>query len=211
MTAIDGEVVLGDVAPAAPAGAGSRYRRLAESARGLRTRGGAADTARLLLIIGGILVPLGFVLIVLGWFGAAHTPRLYEQIPYAISGGLLGIALVFAGSFCYFTYWLTQLVVAARRDASETREALGRLERLLAASLAERAVAPSANGDGGRAPRKRPLTAGTAPFLATARGSMYHLPACPTVSDRDGLREIWSPDGLAPCRLCQPDEAVPRP
>lgn len=190
--------------------AGSRYRRLAESVRAARTRAGSADRARLLLIFGGVLVPLGFVLILLGWFGAAHTPRLYEQIPYAISGGLLGVAIVFAGSFCYFTYWLTQLVVTARRDASETREALGRIEQLLAASLADRAVpvapGPSSNGSAPR--RKRPLAAGAAPFLATARGSMYHLPACPTVAERDGVREVWSTDGLAPCRLCQPDEAV---
>ena len=42
-------------------------------------------------------VVLGFVLMTLGWVGASHTARQIEQIPYLISGGLIGLALVVLG------------------------------------------------------------------------------------------------------------------
>ena len=46
-----------------------RHNRLASSMQELRTRAGGADKARALLIMGGILIPLGIVLILLGWSG----------------------------------------------------------------------------------------------------------------------------------------------
>jgi len=113
-----------------------RHNRLATSMRELRTRAGGADGARLLLTLGAILVPLGIVLILLGWSGVSHTTDTFEQMPYVVSGGLLGLALVVAGGFCYFTYWQTQMVRAVRRDAAELRamkESLQHIEALLAA------------------------------------------------------------------------------
>jgi len=113
----------------------SRHRRLADAVRGVGTRAGGPVPARALLIIGGVLVGLGAVLIILAWIGAANTTDVFEQIPYMISGGLLGLALVFAGGFCYFGYWQTELVHAARRDAADTHamlESLRRIETLLA-------------------------------------------------------------------------------
>src|SRR5437899_783537 len=104
--------------------AADRQRRLATAVKTLRTRAGGSDGARTLLIAGGVLLPLGFILIVLGWYGAAHTVNVYEQIPYSISGGTLGLGLVFAGGFSYFAYWLTQMVYAARR-AEAVDEGLG--------------------------------------------------------------------------------------
>jgi hypothetical protein len=112
-----------------------RHERLVMSVRSLRTRVTGDDTARTLLILGGILLPLGLVLIVLGWSGASRSVDEWEQIPYLISGGVLGLALVVAGGFCYFTYWQTQVLHAVRRDATDTKavlEALERIEALLA-------------------------------------------------------------------------------
>jgi hypothetical protein len=113
-----------------------RHNRLASSVRELRTRAGGADHARLLLTIGGILIPLGIVLILLGWSGVSHTTDTFEQMPYVVSGGLLGLALVFAGGFSYFAYWQTQVVRAVRRDAADIRsirESLQHIETLLTA------------------------------------------------------------------------------
>src|SRR5687767_13363071 len=93
----------------------ARERRLARAMSSLRTRTAATDAARVLLIAGSIAAPLGLVFIFLGWMGASRTPNLYEQIPYSISGGMLGLGLVFAGGFAYFAYWMTQLVRATRR------------------------------------------------------------------------------------------------
>src|SRR5687767_1150575 len=86
-----------------------RQERLETAVRSLRTRAADADLPRLLLIAGGVLLPLGVVAIVLGWQGASHTPYAAEQMPYLISGGILGLAFVFAGGFLYFAFWLTQL------------------------------------------------------------------------------------------------------
>ncbi len=125
----------------------SRERRLARAMSSLRTRTQGTDAARVLLIIGSIAAPLGLIFIYLGWMGASRTPNLYEQIPYSISGGMLGLGLVFGGGFAYFAYWMTLLVRATQRDTAETRAVLERIEVLLSGG-AERVV-------GRRRPRAR--------------------------------------------------------
>ena len=175
-----------------------RQHRLATAVKGLRTKTGGTDGARTLLVVGGILIPLGFVLILLGWAGASRTVNLYEQIPYSISGGMLGLALVFAGGFCYFAYWLTELVYAARRDAADTRVILERIETLLA-STSSMAVAEKTS----TATRRPAATSAT--FLATPTGTMFHRADCPAVAGRDGLRKVsGDEDGLTPCKICSP-------
>ena len=176
-----------------------RQRSLASAVRGLRTKAGGSDGAKAMLVAGGILVPLGFIMILLGWSGASHTVNLYEQIPYSISGGMLGLGLIFAGGFCYFAYWLTELVYAARRDANDTRQILERIEELLTANAAMSST--------GAVPAvaKASSAAPTKPFLATATGTMYHRPDCPSVAGRDGLRNVsGNESGLSPCRICEP-------
>lgn len=177
----------------------ARQRRLAESVRALRTRAGGADGARPLLILGGILLPLGFVFVLLGWAGASNTVNSWEQIPYLISGGLLGLGLIFAGGFTYFAYWLTQLVYTARRDAADTRVILERIEELIATGASLSAVAHVAPPS----VRTQPLVTRET-HLATATGTMYHRPDCPAVAGRDNLREVTEDDGLTPCRICEP-------
>jgi hypothetical protein len=93
---------------------------LHHSARRLATASKLQD--RWLLWAGSFLVPTGLLLILLGYRGAAHAPRVIQQIPYQISGGIFGLALVFAGTFSYFAWWLTRVVrqqerLAARIDA----------------------------------------------------------------------------------------------
>jgi hypothetical protein len=127
-----------------------RHNRLASSMQELRTRAGGADRARALLVMGGILIPLGIVLILLGWSGVSHTTDTFEQTPYIVSGGLLGLALVVAGGFCYFGYWQTQVVRAVRRDAADIRsirDSLQHIEELLAANPALNGEADSNSRD----------------------------------------------------------------
>src|SRR5207248_298807 len=99
-------------------------------ARGLARLGRRASTVptdKWLAIAGGVLMPLGVILIFIGWYGAAHTTRLFEEIPYLISGGLLGIVLSAIGAALYFGYWLTRLVAGER----QTIELLARIEAKL--------------------------------------------------------------------------------
>ena len=148
---------------------------------------------RVLALVAAILLPSGLVAIVVGWFGAAHTPFLFEQIPYLISGGLLGLALVGLGGLLYFGSWLT-------RVADQQREDNARLREIVAALRADIHELPyvAATGNG-----SAPGAAVT--FVATATGTMYHLSECSVVAGKEGLREV-DPEAssMRPCKLCAP-------
>src|SRR3546814_13810250 len=92
--------------------------------------------------MGGVIAPLGVVIVLLGWWGASRTPHVFEQVPYLISGGLLGIALVFLGAFFYFAHWLTELVREHRTQSAAIVDALTRLQD----QVAELSPAPPAAG-----------------------------------------------------------------
>lgn len=67
-----------------------------------------------------VMMAAGFLLIVLGWNGAAGLDYVQGQLPYIISGGLAGVALVGAG--------LTlALVQELRRSTLEITEKLDEL------------------------------------------------------------------------------------
>jgi hypothetical protein len=92
---------------------------------------------RFLLTLAASLMTMGVTAIVIGWFGAAHSTLIEEQVPYLISGGLLGVALSTIGSLLLFTHWLTVGI----REARE-REAARRTDHAeLLAALRE--LAPS--------------------------------------------------------------------
>src|SRR5689334_533477 len=97
----------------------ARSARLSDSLARLRTRAAGGNLDRWMLIIGGTLMPLGVLLILLGWLGASHTPFPFEQTPYLISGGILGLALVIGGGFVYFAYWQTIRVRESRQQTQE--------------------------------------------------------------------------------------------
>ena len=137
---------------------------------------------RALPYVGAALVFLGIALILLGWHGAANTPLVFEQLPYLISGGQLGAALVTLGALLYFAYWLAVLV----RDQRETHS-------LLRALLAERQVSVPLQS-----------VAGTDALVATSKGSMAHLPDCPVVRSRGDTRPVALSEDLARCGICQP-------
>ncbi|HVY10550.1 MAG TPA: hypothetical protein VHB18_10450 [Mycobacteriales bacterium] len=176
-----------------PAAAG-RINRLSDQVRTVRTRAAGFGFDRAMLIAGGILMPLGVVLILLGWAGASRTPLGFEQTDYLISGGILGLALVFAGGFLYFGYWQTVRINESRNQSRQIVTALARVEALLAGGATV--------DEGGKAipaPRR---------YVATPSGSIFHRPDCAAVGDRRDLREV-DPDrtSLKPCRICNPLDA----
>ena len=79
---------------------------------------------RFLAAVAAALMTAGLVAIVLGWHGASGSVLVTEQVPYLISGGLLGVALATVGALTYFTYWLTILVRDNRRHHQELVAAL---------------------------------------------------------------------------------------
>jgi hypothetical protein len=163
----------------------ARRARLAEGVAGVRARSGGIDLEKALQIDGSILIPTGLIVIILGWYGASHTSYDFQQVPYLISGGILGAAMTVAGGFLYFGYWLTKLVHESQRQRAE----LGRMIALLDARLSG-----STTGNAGE-------------LVATATGSLVHRSDCSLVAGKSGLRRV-RPDeaGLRPCKVCQPFE-----
>jgi multisubunit Na+/H+ antiporter MnhG subunit len=147
---------------------------------------------RWLMIAGAAMVIIGLPVIILGWWGAARTPYTFEQLPYLISGGLLGLALALLGGLFYFAYWITRQIQETRRQADQTREALGEIRDLLAGGV----IAMSA---------EKAHATGNGTFVATAKGSMFHRSDCVVVAGRDDLRSV-DPDKerLEPCKICEP-------
>ncbi len=98
------------------------------------------EIRRVLLVVGSSLMGLGVVAILLGWYGAAHSAFLFQEVPYLISGGLLGVALVAGGGFLFFAAWLVRLSEENRQYADRLEETLDRLDQALATGVL--AVAP---------------------------------------------------------------------
>lgn len=143
--------------------------------------------------VSAVLLPLGLALIVLGWYGAAHTPYLFEQVPYLISGGLVGLGLVAGAGLLYLGSWVARGSAAQQRAGEEMLEILREIRAELADRPAPRSAVNGANGHHGAA------------FVATARGSMWHRPDCAVVAGREDLRPVAADgEGLKPCALCQP-------
>ena len=177
-----------------------QHQRDAQFTDGVRTLrvGGASIqlSERILLVLAGIVAPLGLVVVLLGWVGAANTPYVFEQNSYLISGGIFGLALVFLGAFFYFAHWMTQLVKEHRVQSVAMLEAIQRLQDEVARQH-DGVVAPAGPGSNGRDPDAVVL-------VATPRGTMAHVAGCTVVAGKRDLRQVEAGDDLIPCRLCQP-------
>jgi hypothetical protein len=74
-----------------------------------------------------------------GWIGASKTFRQIEQIPYLISGGLVGLALVFLGGLLLAsTFWVVVMKKMQLENEERTRQLVDALEARL--------TAPRSNG-----------------------------------------------------------------
>ena len=141
--------------------------------------------------LGVVLCLAGFVLIFLGWNGAASVDRITAQFPYLISGGIAGLGLVILGAIV--------ISIDSRRDdnhrvetmLAEVRDALTRL-------------APP--------PEEEVIDEGTGPRVLTGQTS-FHRPDCPLIAGREGLVEMSVEGAIAkdliPCRICNPVPVPP--
>jgi hypothetical protein len=179
------------------------------------SRGGVApvrtDNARLvqlgLLVGGAVMLPLGLIVIGIGWYGIAHTPYEYDQLVYLVSGGCLGLGITFVGGFLYFGGWLAR--VAADRKESDRH--LADVLLILADAVAH--ATPPAPVTTKRVPTLAPDPYGADPptrelgaILVTAGGSStVHRADCALLEGRTDLRPAGAhAPGLTPCRLCSP-------
>jgi hypothetical protein len=74
---------------------------------------------------------LGFLAIGLGWYGAAHSGYQYEETPFLISGGILGLGLILTGGVLVRSAWSLREIEEARRNAADShRDALAIAESI---------------------------------------------------------------------------------
>jgi hypothetical protein len=124
-----------------------REARLATGADGLASqRASIAAHPRFLMAVAGALMTTGLTAIVLAWLGAARSTLIEEQVPYLISGGLLGVALAVVGALTFFVHWLTVLIREAR--AHEAARAQDHDEMMEALRSLRSALAPQEDGNG---------------------------------------------------------------
>jgi hypothetical protein len=163
-------------------------------AMGQRARLGPVEFRRTWQVVAGsILLALGPILILLGYAGAARSPYVEEQIPYLLSGGLLGLGCMVVGGFFFWGHWLYR-----QYERTEYHQAL-----LLQAVQALQA------GNGQTPPTSAESPATDAGVLAvTARGTVAHDPDCTIVAGKTGVRLVSSDEardsGYSACRICEP-------
>lgn len=148
-----------------------------------------------LLIIGSVLLPLGIGLILLGWYGSAQTTLDWEQTPYLISGGLLGLGFLGIGTAMYFSYWMTRLVRNTELASARDREHQQKIEALLTEIAASQRTA----GRGGRSEE----------LVTTPGGTMLHRIDCVAMRGQEVVRPR-SKAGLELCGICRPTPPQPR-
>jgi hypothetical protein len=135
----------------------------------------------------------GFILVFLGWNGAASTDRVPSQFPYLISGGLVGLCLVIVGAALIIVETGREDRERLRAEMEELRKALGHLG------------GGSPNGSSASRPRRGGFVAGD---------TTYHLASCHLLEGRGDLpsvtREEIANRGLVACRVCSPSGAPAR-
>jgi hypothetical protein len=90
---------------------------------------------RRLLAAGVVITLAGFAVIGLGWWGASGTKYVYQEIPYVVSGGIFGTALVIVGAALFARYsaarllrfWLARLVADQQTQTDRVVDAIDAL------------------------------------------------------------------------------------
>jgi hypothetical protein len=117
----------------------------------LRLKRPSRDEEQRLILAGVALMALGLVAVVLGYLGASGTNDFSSQVPYLLSGGVLGLGLTVVGAALFLRYslgrylrfWLLRLIYEEHATAERQVEALERIAQQLAGPSAR---APNSSG-----------------------------------------------------------------
>lgn len=169
------------------------------SRRGDAGESGPRRLDQLLMTAGSVMLPLGIVAIGLSWYGASRTPYLFDQIPYLISGGLLGVGLVIAGGLMFFGSWIVAAGTQNALQSEQVVDAINALRRDLDTRL-DAGGGLGRSGDAARTPTRQ--------LVATTTGTVLHREDCSVVVRRDAaaLIEVQTADlaDYGACKLCDP-------
>jgi hypothetical protein len=179
-----------------------------------RARRGRLSAEGWMIAAGSAFAVAGLLLVIVGWAGTSRTVLVAGQIPYVVSGGLLGLGLVFLGGFLYFAYWLALMVRTSDEQATQTREDFARLEAGIAEAAESLAVMVQLMEAGATPRRRRSSTALSGAsrsiilsadrLVATPAGTMAHRPDCPVVANRKDTHDIPPGTDMRRCGICRP-------
>ncbi len=137
-----------------------------------------------------ILIGLGLVAVGIGWNGVASNISLVRQVPYAVSGLGIGLALVIVGS--------ALMVLQGYREERTKLEA--KLDQVIVA-LGGRASGYGVGGD----------TPADLAGLVVAGSASFHRAGCRLVDGREQVEYLTVEEAqgrfLQPCRVCNPAPA----
>lgn len=129
----------------------ARRARFRQAVSRLSARAQSTELLRMLLLPAAFAVVAGFVFMFLGWYGAARAARQIEQVPYLISGGFIGLGLVFVGGLLLASaIWMSML----QRFHEQSEERVERRIQEVEERLGERG---RANGGTGSTIRPGPV------------------------------------------------------
>ena len=153
------------------------------------------------VVAGAILIPLGVVFIMIGWYGAAHARVVQQQIPYMVSGSFVGLGCMIVGGLLFWGHWLYRIYDQADLHHEEQQRVLEQI----AASLAGQRL--GTGGMSGASASAESGGAGATSFYATASGSVYHEAGCAVIAHHPDDLRVLGPAALAgmrPCQICMP-------
>jgi hypothetical protein len=148
--------------------------------------------------IGWILIAVGAILMLAGYFGVSREALPAKQIPYLVSGGIGGIFFAVLGAYFLGTQEM-------RRDS-------GRLDRLehmvedLHAALLTRPDAPQTT-NGSRAAAKGEATAPARKVVVVPGGQLFHRAECAMTEGKSATEVTPAAArkrGMRPCPTCAP-------
>ena len=146
------------------------------------------ENARLLITLA--LFGTGVIFVILGWYGAAHTNIATEQVPYLISGGLLGLGLIIVAG-------VMAAGAAQERSNDEFRREIARALAAIGSGLPDGGIRTDAFSTNGHT------------TYVVPGGRSYHVAGCPILEGKEGVKELEPAQaiasGYAACKLCGTD------
>ena len=139
-------IAAADVAPAPAAGPADRIDQFREDVAALELKTPADDKERVYLLASIGCMVAGVVAILGAYWGASGTAIVAQQLPYLISGGGIGLALIIVGAALfvrfslsrYLRFWLIREIYEQRTQTDRVVESLGNVESLLRAATRPR-------------------------------------------------------------------------
>jgi hypothetical protein len=149
--------------------------------------------ATVFFVAGSVLLPLGLVLLVIGWVGVGSSVFVFNQLTYLASGCLFGLGFIVIGGFLYFSHWQVLAVeeLRAQGRAAEQRHAeLIDALKTMGNRMGTHAAATPANPD----------------LVVTETGSLVHRADCSLVRNRSSVRQLTAGEAASyrQCSVCGP-------